>query len=379
MGELSVQTKRKSNIELLRVISMLMVITLHSLGRGALKYYETISVGYALFWFMETLSYVAVNLFILISGYFMIKQKAKPLKIVKLLFQIEFYSLICLVIAKLVFHEQINLKDLIYIFFPFTSNTYWFASSYAILLVISPFLNKAILSMERRQHLTVICVLLILFCVIPSFTFWSYNLLSGGYDFVWFTVLYFIASYIRLYSKEEASPSKKNKYILSYFAVSALCLVIRIIFEKITSLVLSQPHGGLFYIYNSIFIFPASLCLFMAFKNLEIKSKFISKLSVSLGSVCFGAYLATENPYIREPLWEAINLPRFAQHGIFAMLGCTAAAVILLFAMGCLIEYIRLFIFKIIHFDNLISFLEKKFKALKNKPFVKNILLKAGF
>ena len=274
------QTKRKSNIELLRVISMLMVITLHSLGRGALKYYETIGVGYALFWFMETLSYVAVNVFVLISGYFMIKQKAKPLKIVKLLFQIEFYSLICLVIAKLVFHEQINLKDLIYIFFPFTSNTYWFASSYAILLVISPFLNKAILSMERRQHLTVICVLLILFCVIPSFTFWSYNLLSGGYDFVWFTVLYFIASYIRLYSKEEASPSKKNKYILSYFAVSALCLVIRIIFEKITSLVLSQPHGGLFYIYNSIFIFPASLCLFMAFKNLEIKNKFISKLGM---------------------------------------------------------------------------------------------------
>lgn len=66
--------KRKSNIELLRIILILLVIILHymniSMG-GALGKVRPNTFDYYLDHFIESLSIVAVNVFILITGYFL--------------------------------------------------------------------------------------------------------------------------------------------------------------------------------------------------------------------------------------------------------------------------------------------------------------------
>ena len=65
--------QRLSNIELLRIISMLMIIMLHLLSFGGmLNTYNTISAKAIFIWLMESLSFVAVNCYVIISGYFLV-------------------------------------------------------------------------------------------------------------------------------------------------------------------------------------------------------------------------------------------------------------------------------------------------------------------
>lgn len=62
--------ERESGIEILRMTSMLMVVTLHVLGAGGiLDTVEPLSLNYAVCWFLEIANYGAVNCFGLISGY----------------------------------------------------------------------------------------------------------------------------------------------------------------------------------------------------------------------------------------------------------------------------------------------------------------------
>lgn len=64
---------RQSNVEVLRILSMLMIVCLHIMNHGGLL--DTVvpyTVNYYLFYVIEIFSYVAVNVYVLISGYFLI-------------------------------------------------------------------------------------------------------------------------------------------------------------------------------------------------------------------------------------------------------------------------------------------------------------------
>lgn len=84
---------RQSNIEALRMLSMLMVLNLHSFW----GYEHGSGVMQALDFFRESTSICAVNVFLLISGYFGIKWKWKSFY--NLIFQIFFYSFAVYIVA----------------------------------------------------------------------------------------------------------------------------------------------------------------------------------------------------------------------------------------------------------------------------------------
>ena len=72
--------KRASNIELLRIIAMFFVVSLHYLGKGGtlLPYGDenfTFNTWFA--WLIEAFAYVAVNVYVLIAGYFLVDAKFK--------------------------------------------------------------------------------------------------------------------------------------------------------------------------------------------------------------------------------------------------------------------------------------------------------------
>ena len=204
--EKEIKQKRDIGFELLRITAMFMVTVLHALGHGGvLEQYTFASFGYIFFWSVETLCYVAVNLFVLITGYFMVTSEVKPSRILKLMIQVEFYSLLCLALAKFVFHRGITLEELIRSIFPITGGEYWFASAYVILILLVPLLNRLIHSINQKEHFRTVVLLLTVFSIIPTFAFWSRNLLTGGTNFIWFIVLYFVASYIRLYHDKQST------------------------------------------------------------------------------------------------------------------------------------------------------------------------------
>lgn len=355
--------KRQANIEFLRIISMLMVTIHHAIWHGGvLEQYEFGTVGYILFWTIESLCYVAVNIFVLISGYFMVTSSFKLSRLLKLFFQVEFFSVLSSMISNLAFHRTIGIRDILLTIFPLTSGTYWFMSAYVVLIILSPLLNQLILSMNREQHLLAIGAMTIMFSIIPTLLFWSRDILGNGYDFKWFIVLYFVAAYIRLYHDAPIAKSQVAKYSLLY--VVLLCgggVISRLFIGAVSNALIGEAIGeGVLHLYNSINVFPASICLFIVFKNMKIKNEIVSKLILSLGSVCFGTYLLTDHPLIRECLWETINLPQAGDWGVFVQLGYILLVVLLLFVLGCLIEKVRFSIFKLMKCEMLYQFVDHK-------------------
>ena len=127
---------RDTNIDLLKIIAMLMVITIHCLGNGNLLGNSKIPtynlVGIKI---LDTLSLVAVPTFFIISGYYMSSYKINLKKIFLLYGRVVFYSLLLYFIGTL-----INIKiNKFLVFFQISSNIYWFVNDYFILYMFSPF------------------------------------------------------------------------------------------------------------------------------------------------------------------------------------------------------------------------------------------------
>lgn len=60
--------KRNYGIDLLRLVSMFLIVVLHSLSRGALVGVAPFNIHYEAGFLIEALTYCAVNCFALISG-----------------------------------------------------------------------------------------------------------------------------------------------------------------------------------------------------------------------------------------------------------------------------------------------------------------------
>ncbi|MCR5754050.1 MAG: acyltransferase family protein, partial [Acetatifactor sp.] len=88
---------RMANLELLRSIAMMMVVMLHFLGKGGLlgditaPYLPPVRI---VAWLLEILSVVAVNVYMLISGYFLCESSFKLSRLLKLWLQVWSYSVV---------------------------------------------------------------------------------------------------------------------------------------------------------------------------------------------------------------------------------------------------------------------------------------------
>lgn len=109
--------KRNSNIEFLRIIAMLMVVTLHMLNFGGLleKSNTTTLKGF-LIWFLESLCFVAVDCYVLIGSYFLSDSKFKIKRIIKLWVQTFFYSILMYVFFAFIIRQE--LTDILINFIP---------------------------------------------------------------------------------------------------------------------------------------------------------------------------------------------------------------------------------------------------------------------
>ena len=135
------KVQRQSNIELLRILCMFFVVMFHFNLNVVLRNGETSQCMNYTALIVNSLVVVAVNTFVLISGYFSIKVKMKS--ILSFLVQTEFYAVLAIVIYVIysfVCSTSIS-KGVILNLIPFHPNGLWFVPCYALLLFISPLLN----------------------------------------------------------------------------------------------------------------------------------------------------------------------------------------------------------------------------------------------
>ena len=212
--------KRESKFELLRIILILMVIGLHyfngSMG-GLLSNVDKFSVNYYLANFIESAFIIAVNVFIIITGYFMInKNEISVKKVYHLLSICIFYGIVIFVILLAIGKIQLNLssiKNLIY-----TIDNRWFIVIYCILYLLIPFINKLLKSISKKQFQMLLGILIFFFSIWPTF-FTNITVNDNGYGIINFIILYLIGGYIKLYKDDK-------KYSSISYIIYIVCTII---------------------------------------------------------------------------------------------------------------------------------------------------------
>ncbi len=151
-GGTGIRKPRLSNIELLRLLSMFMVLVLHAdyaaLGVPAAADLSVSPAETAARVLLEQLSLVAVNVFVLISGWFGVRLTVRSLG--SLLFQVMFYALLIIGVVAATLGipaEQCPTAWLTLV----PGYHHWFIRSYIGLMLLSPVLNAFTASCTVRR------------------------------------------------------------------------------------------------------------------------------------------------------------------------------------------------------------------------------------
>ena len=186
--------------------------------------------------------------------------------------------------------------------------------------------------MNERQHIYLLIILLFMYMImgtLPKFSV-TMNYVS------WFCVLYFIASYIRLYPKKIFESKKFWGFAaLSSFIISAISIVACLwLGEKIS-------RDMAFYFVsdsNKVLAVITALCGFMFFKNLKFKSKFINTVAAST----FGVLLIHANSdAMRQWLWkDVVNVMGAYSSSLLILHAVVSVCVI--YIVCTVIDFIRL-------------------------------------
>ena len=328
--------QRNSNLEILRIIAMIFIIAHHFAmhGMNGVNLISANPNNY-LIYFSGILGKIGVNLFVLISAYFMIDSNFTFRKFLVLGGEVYFYALLFL----LIFVEFITppnpltVMDMGIPFLPISHSAYWFVTDYIVLMILSPFLNKFIKSLSKSSFIKLLSLILIIWCVFPSITptfiDGPVTTMFAGYSFqyvpiIWFIILYFIGSFIKLHINIDKFSFKK---LILAFSISMIityivaCIIgyydIILPADKNLHMWLGYPIEGLYdnrlfmwpALENKIFLFIGSLGLFMIFlKRKEFSNKYINYIAGS----AFGVYLIHDNLLVRPYLWNnLLHVPSY--------------------------------------------------------------------
>lgn len=347
---------RNYGIDLLRMVSMLMVITLHTLGHGGVLSMAEDQAGngnitnYAIAWLFEILAYAAVDIFVMITGYAYARSRYKFSGLLVMWLQVLFYSVgIYLYITKVYKPFLYDSSELTGWFFPLVNNKYWFFTAYFALSAFIPVLSAGIRHLTEKQHRLVLIA-----CFVVSLpAMWGLDLfyMKAGYSMAWFVILFLIGSYLRLYG--EKLRLCKWKCIVM-FIVS--CLVTWGVKMLIDAKQISTAFTLVSYMAPTIVL--AAAALVMLFSQLKFPA-FIAKLIGQFAPAAFGVYLIHEHPLFREYFISG----QFAFFGVIdpgKMIWKIVTTVLSIFFFCLVIDWIRCKLFDLLHIRKGLDKLEKK-------------------
>lgn len=342
---------KMANIELLRCIAMMMVVVLHYLGKSSLLADLTKenmgSVGVAA-WVLESFCIVAVNLYMLISGYFLCESSFKLSRLLKLLLQVFTYSVAIGLVAAvlgLVPAEELTIYYYVQILFPVSMGHYWFLTAYVFLYLLLPFLTMAVKRMTKGQMQLALGLLLFAFCVLKSILPVRLDMDEKGYDCLWYICVFMVAAYIRKFGVPFLQ--KKGRgiilYLLNVVLIFAGTFAMRSIYLRTGSL------GLLLSVcmeYNHVLVLLASVGLFAAFLRVRVNDK-ISGVICKIALYTLGVYLLHENLGVRYAWQKWLGAEQVSNVGMLLLF--TLLAVLVVFAVGIFVEYLRTMLMKGLH------------------------------
>ena len=362
--------RRDSNLELFRIITMLLIVAHHYVVNSGLTAPDgpidaSIMSHKSLFLLLlGAWGKIGINCFVMITGYFMCTSQITAKKFAKLICEVMFYKWIIYLIFLISGYEPFSIKTLYKAALPITSIHHDFISCFLIFWLFIPFLNILIKNIKERQHIWLILLCSFLYITLGTFKQVTMNYVS------WFIVLYFIASYLRLYPKKCFSNTKLWGILTFCFVVISAVSVVACAWIKTHYISKLSPY---FFVTdsNTFLAVVVGVCAFMFFKNIKLKyNSFINTVAAST----FGVLLIHANSNtMRQWLWKD-TLDNVGHYYFSFMYLHAIGCVIGVFAICVVIDVIRINLlekpfFKLWdkHFESFLN----KFKMIEKKIFKK--------
>lgn len=337
--------KRDSNIELLRIISVIMIIAGHSVTHGIMDVDGTVPYVYwttgSLLNRVVTVLFVpggdvAVGCFFLITGYFL-SGREEIRGVGKVLETVSFYAGVSIVVETVIMIKthSVNLS-ILDSFAPLSSSLWWFASAYVLLILISPAISHFMRGLSEKQYWTIVFFLWIVWYVFGKIANFAYYPLLRA---LWF---YLLGGALHKYPRKHGKLGLVITFVGCWIAYSMATFIIGTQVGIKSDTILSN----LAKLSRAVLWGPlASAALFEYFINLNIRfNSFINNLARN----SLGIYLLHEMPCIREIIWFNVFRIKSMYEQSWFMFYCIVI-VVSIFVIGCCIEFLRDTIFNIFH------------------------------
>ncbi len=325
--QLKAQTERQSNFELLRIISMFLIVLSHYLGHGA-KFEVGEETAQNFFKVLFGGGGVGVVCFILISAYFLVDvENFRPRRIFLVWFCVFVYSL-SIGIVQYFKIPDFGINNVIRAAMPVTNSYWWFANIYLIVCFFIPYINKFINCLEKKQFEILLIIIFILWGMLPFVTDESF----GENEFVLFIALFLFVAYLKRYPIKE---EKGMGFIL--FGVGFVLTVVSILYL--------QSHGrqnsDYWYRADSITMWTElpqmiqGIGLFLVFKNISMKNSVVIN---AVAAATFQVYLLSDHWFVREWLWgKVFNNAKYHDSHYFFLHAIVSSFIVFVAAslVGC--------------------------------------------
>lgn len=329
--------ERLSNFEVLRIICMLMVLTLHVLAPLKWPYDTSLSllqhIGFNLTYM---LSIVAVNTFVLISGWFGIN--TTRMRLIQIAFH-TFFWVVVITLTTLIARSEYNSLQLWLQGLLLADDSLLFIKCYFGLMIMTPILNSFVEHASQKLFRRSVVMLL---CFVATFG-WIFNnsyssIVTPGFSVISFVTLYLLGRYLRLYPQEWESIANKKKTLLLLYAIPLVILAL------VTSFIykLWDIHSiGFISLYSNPLIICSSVALLLFFAKFKFKSKSINLISANVLAV----YIIHMHPFVIN-VYSEYSLYIYQQSSGFFSVLALIAYILIVFLTCIMVDFIRAIIWK---------------------------------
>jgi len=317
------KTTRSSNLELLRILCMLLIIGDHLTGQSGIADYTTLPSSFA-FCLIGCGSRIACSVFVLIGGWFLCEQPYKTRRPLSLWLSLWLYTVPVTLLCKLA-GLDVSWGALRW---AASTRQLWFISDYLMLLLCVPLLNRLLRGLSRPAHRGLLAVLAVPLIVYP--TLFGEN--GAVSDTAWmFLYEYLLIAYLRRW------PDNRLAHLLQHRAAALglglglplLNTILRAVLET-RGLTDGKAFQYMAYYRTALGALPnllAALALFYLFKGLDLGCvRWVN----ALAGTTLGVYILHQVPAFRGFLWNGL-LQAEAHHG---SVGYTLLAILAVF-LGC--------------------------------------------
>lgn len=311
--EKTTRKSRQSGIELLRIIAMYLIVSHHMVTHNAFDFLgQDDSVRKVILSLFEYApGKIGIALFFIASAWFLSNGAQTLEKSCRRLWTLEkellFWSVLGLVLQLALGPSPATFQDYVTALFPVTTHLWWYITSYALFIIVLPFLMTGLRSLGKRRHKQLVLCLVAVWGVLYLI---PYSNLDIGLNLTGFVYTSILVSYYRWY----LPPANVRLLATVCIASGILILAWNVILELLYTSEFNDLYCTLLLIVDGEWSLPVlafSFSVFLLFTRLRFHSRLVN----SVASLTLGVYLITDHPVVRTLLWQDwFDFGRFYGH-----------------------------------------------------------------